>query len=298
MMLELEGRARFQRSARRTVVGIVAIAMGAASTAMAQQDDRWTVNFNGSGASAAADAVATDAGGILVAVAVHGAETGKVVVKLGGKPVQAKLAGYDPVSRLCFFKVAEGEVSKPAVWLSSAPDRPGVVLKAGVHTGRTSGWIKRVGGKVLPLALLQVDFDKVSVAPGTPLVDEEGKIAAIVFQRADGHSVYAIPAEAVHRVRKDILQNGRLVRGWLGLSLRVDGDSPKIVRVLPNSPAEDAGMQEGDLISRIGDRKITSYPDVADAFFYVVPGEGVNVSIKRGSRDLDFTLMPTAEKAR
>jgi len=279
---------------------MIAIAIGSVAAGIAQQDDRWTVNFNGASAPAAADAVAvaTDAGGILVAVALQGAETGKMVVKLDGKPVQAKLAGYDPVSRLCFLKLAEGEVVKPAAWLSHAPDRSGVVLKAGAASGRTGGWIKRVGGKVLPLALLRVDFEKTAVAPGTPLVDAEGKIAAIVFQKADGNAVYAIPAEAVHRVRKDIQQSGKLVRGWLGLSLRVDGDSPKIVRVLPNSPAEDAGIQEGDLISRIGNRKITSYPDVADAFFYVVPGDGVDVSIKRGSRDLDFTLIPTVEKAR
>lgn len=274
--------------------------MGAVAAGIAQQDVRWTVNFSGAGAPATADkvAVATDATGILVAVALHGVEAEKIMVKLDGKPVLAKPAGYDPVSRLCFLKLAEGEAVTAAAWLPRAPDRSGVVLKAGANSGRTSGWIKRVGEKVLPLALLRVDFDKAVVEPGTPLVDAEGKIAAIVFQKAEGNAVYAIPAEAVHRVRKDIQQNGQLVRGWLGLSLRVDGDSPKIVRVLPNSPAEDAGIQEGDLIYKIGGQKITGYPDVADAFFYIVPGEGVNVSIKRGSRELDFTLIPTVENAR
>lgn len=235
---------------------------------------------------------------MLVAVAVHGVESGKLVVRLGGKPVQAKLAGYDPVSRLCFLKPVEAGVTKPADWLARAPDRTGVMLKAGGSTGRTNGWVKRVGEKVLPLALLRVDFDGPVAEPGTPLLDAEGKIAAIVFQKADDRAVYAIPAEAVHRVRKDIEQKGKLVRGWLGLSLRVDGDSPRIVRVLPESPAEDAGIQEGDLITKIGDRKISGYPDVANAFFYVVPGEAVSVSVKRGSRDLDFTLIPTVEKAR
>lgn len=297
-MLVSEGRAHFQRSATRTVVGILAVAMVSMVVGMAQQDDRWTVNFNGAAAASDAVAVPTDGGGMLVAVALRGAEAEKMVVKLDGKPVQAKLAGYDPVSRLCFLKLPEGGVAKPAVWLSQAPDPLGIVLKAGAHSGQANGWIKRVGGKVLPLALLRVDFDKAVVTPGTPLVNAEGKIAAIVFQRAEGNAVYAIPAEAVHRVRKDIQQNGKLVRGWLGLSLRVDGDSPKIVRVLPSSPAEDAGIQEGDLIARIGVREITSYPDVADAFFYVVPGEGVDVSVKRGSRDLAFTLIPTVEKAR
>lgn len=274
--------------------------MGAVAVGMTQQDARWTVNFNGASAPATGDAVAvaTDAGGILVAVALHGAETDKVVVKLAGKPVQAKLAGYDPVSRLCFLKPMEGENITPVAWLTRAPERSGVILKAAGKPGRTDGWIKRVGGKVLPLALLRVEFDGGTVEPGTPLVDADGKIAAIVFQKGEGSAVYAIPAEAVHRVRKDIQQNGKLVRGWLGVSLRVDGDSPKIVRVLPNSPAEDAGMQEGDLIGRIGDRKITSYPDVADAFFYIIPGEPVNVSVKRGSRDLDFTLIPAIEKGR
>ena len=273
--------------------------VGAVAVGMTQQAPQWTVNFNGPGAPVATDAVAvaTDAGGILVAVALHGAETGKLVVKLAGKPVRAEVAGYDPVSRLCFLKPLE-EIIRPVAWLSRAPERSGVILKAGGIPGITDGWIKRVGGKVLPLALLQVNFEGAMVEPGTPLTDAEGKIAAIVFQKGEGNAVYAIPAEAVHGVRKDIQKNGRLVRGWLGLSLRVDGDSPKIIRVLPESPAEDAGMQEGDLIVRIGDRAIAGYPDVADAFFYIIPGEGVNVAVKRGSRDLDFTMIPATEKAR
>lgn len=277
----------------------MATLVGAVAVGMTQQAPQWTVNFSGPGAPVTTDAVAvaTDNGGILVAVALHGAETGKLVVKLAGKPVQAEVAGYDPVSRLCFLKPLE-EIIRPVAWLARAPERSGVILKAGGNPGSTDGWIKRVGGKVLPLALLRVNFEGAMVEPGTPLTDADGKIAAIVFQKGEGNAVYAIPAEAVHRVRKDIQKNGRLVRGWLGLSLRVDGDSPRVIRVLPESPAEDAGMQEGDLIVRIGDRAITSYPDVADAFFYIIPGEGVNVAVKRGSRDLDFTMIPAIEKAR
>ncbi len=165
---------------------------------------------------------------------------------------------------------------------------------AGPQACRATGWIKQVGNKVLPLALLQVSFNQAVPPPGTPLVDSQQRIAAIVFQSSgNGNIGYAIPADAVHRVRRDLANGGRLRRGWLGLSLRAESTSPKVVKVLANSPAANAGIQPADVLLSVDSRRIADYADAANAFFYLVPGQPVRVKLLRGTKPLEFTVTPT-----
>jgi S1-C subfamily serine protease len=162
---------------------------------------------------------------------------------------------------------------------------------------RVSGWVKQVGGKILPLALLRVDFEGLVPPRGTPLWDSSGKVAALVFQESGtGNTAYAIPAEAVNRVRGDVCNGGHLVRGWIGFSLRADNPSPQIVRVLAGSPAASAGIKPGDVLLQVGDRQINDYADAVNAFFYLVPGRAVGVKILRGGSALAFKLTPTRSK--
>lgn len=266
-------------------------------------DDRWTVSFRPDGREDGSTAVAFQGtkGPLLVTVALQGGDLSNSRVRLGNQQVPARLLGYDPVSRLCFFNPADGAPVKVLGWRTGAGVQPGGLLTARSGKveilGKMEGWVNRIGGKVLPLALMKVGFGGSVPAPGTPLLDESGKVAAVAFQKSDAEPcVYAIPAEAVQRVARDISTNGRLVRGWLGVSLRVENVAPKIVRVLPGSPAGLVGMKENDLISKIGGRPISSYADVANAFFYVIPGEPVDVEVSRGEIVLAFTLMPAAEK--
>jgi S1-C subfamily serine protease len=269
------------------------------------QDQRWSVNFQSSSDTPGSGAATLPSGDdtMVVTVAGQGGDLTKSAVQLGGRPVVAKLVGFDSVSRLCFFKPVKADQAKAQIWLSRAPEKPGTPLNAltkeGPVSGRSTGWVKRVGDKVLPLALMRLEFDGRVPMPGTPLTDESGRVAAIVFQKGDTeNSVYAIPAEAVYRVLRDIRKGGGLIRGWLGVSLKVENETPKIVRVLPDSPAAEAGIREGDLISRIAGRNIVDYADVANAFFYIVPGEPLSVTIKRGGELLDFTLIPMVDRPR
>lgn len=103
---------------------------------------------------------------------------------------------------------------------------------------------------------------------------------------------YAIPAEAVHRVRQDILQGGRLIRAWSGIALRAESQTPQISRILPDSPAASAGIQANDVLLSIGTRRIVDYADAANAFFYLIPGQPVSVKLQRAGSPMEFTLTP------
>jgi S1-C subfamily serine protease len=183
-------------------------------------------------------------------------------------------------------------------WLDDARESIGKGLRSlnpdGPQRCRATGWVKQIGGKVLPLALLQIDFEGPVPPPGTPLLDPQNRVAAVVFQKAfSEHTGYAIPAEAVHRVRRDVCEGGILVRAWLGLTLNASNPTPRVVRVLPDSPAATAGIQPGDLLLQVGSRATADYADVANAFFYLVPGEPTRLSLMRGPQRIDLILTPS-----
>lgn len=261
---------------------------------------RWQVSYPPApnGRAAESTAVAVPGEPNLVAVVSSGADPANPTVRIGNRQVPVQVIGHDPVSRLGFYKVEGSVAPKPSVWLEHAGVVESINLQAMAPDGpvkcRINGWVKQVGGKILPLALLRVGFDKTVPPPGTPLVDGSGRIAGIVFQAADGANTgYAIPAEAVHRVRRDVCSSGRLVRGWLGLALRAETQTPQIIRVLPQSPAQAAGVRPNDVLLSVDKRQIADYADAANAFFYLVPGEPVKVRVMRGAETLEFVLTPT-----
>ncbi|MBC8126085.1 MAG: serine protease, partial [Gloeobacteraceae cyanobacterium ES-bin-144] len=237
-----------------------------------------------------------------VTVVMPGVDATRPALQIGNRPVPVQVIGVDLVSRLGFLKAEGGMIPKPIEWSDDTAASASAALQAIAPSGpikcRTAGWVKQVGGKILPLALLRVNFDQTVPPPGTPLVDSAGRVVGIVFQAAGaGNAGYAIPAEAVRRVQHDLLSGGRLVRGWLGLSLKAENQSPQIVRVLPNSPAAAAGIKPGDVLLNVGNRQVTDYADAANAFFYLIPGQAVRVKLLRGVDQFEYSLTPTKPQA-
>jgi len=297
--MEVPGCPRRRRPARMIGWMLIASALVCHSQPVAISP-RWQVTFPpvANGRASVATAVPVNGDSILVSVVAAGCNAANPAMSLGNNPVATKVIGYDPVSRLGFYKVNGNIPLKPTEWLEETGGSIGSPLHALAPSGtvkcRCTGWVKQVGGKILPLALLRVAFEQAVPPPGTPLCDEAGRVVAIVFQESgNGNTGYAIPSEAVHRVRRDVGSGGPLVRGWLGLSLRAENQSPQVVRVIANSPAASAGILPADVLLSVGTRQITDYADAANAFFYLVPGQAVRVKLLRGVEQLEFTLTPT-----
>lgn len=277
-----------------------AIAFAPTSHAQPKADSPdWKVIFQGASSESVAVSVGGDSTMVIIMAVGTDASTGKVL--LGSRSVSHKVIGQDPVSRLGFVQ-ADGSVPpKTMEWVEDSRNYANATLQVsgtdGIAKARSTGWIKQVGGKILPFSLLQVKFNQSVPPPGTPLLDDAGRVVAIVFQSSgSGNTGYAIPAEAVHRVKHDVANGGSLVRGWLGLALRAESKIPQISRVLPDSPAAAAGIKPNDVLLSIGNRQITEYADAANAFFYLIPGEAVRVKLLRGVEPLEFTLTPSKPK--
>ena len=216
----------------------------------------------------------------------------------GGAKTSVRVIGHDPVSRLGLLEFRGTETGgRRNTWLDSAADCVGNALTAPTPDGplpcRIIGWEKRVGGKILPLALLKVDFQGDVPPPGTPIMDDRNRIAGIVFQSAGrGRSGYALPAEAIHRVCRDIRNGGVLARPRLGLTLNAQNPEARVLRVLPGSPAAAAGIRPDDILLQVGGRSIRNYADVPDAFFYLIPGQPARIVVQRGSGRFEASITP------
>lgn len=131
---------------------------------------------------------------------------------------------------------------------------------------------------------------------GGPLVDLHGNIVGIntaIISRTGGNNGlgFAIPADIAQAVMEQIIETGDVRRGWLGISM--DPLDPAqahtlgikggvvIGAVLPDGPAERAGLLERDIITAIGGRTTENLVRLSNAIMLTKPDEPVEVSYIR-----------------
>lgn len=247
-------------------------------------------------------AIPMEKAAVVVSVFGTGADPDSAVLQLGADKVPLTKTTWDPVSKLLFLSVENTRPLQTMKW----KDEVGADINASLHTRESDGafacqsvgWVRHVAGKVLPFALMNVNFSRSVPQPGTAIVDDGGAVVGIVFQGSGtGNNGYAIPVEAVHRVKRDIINGGSLIRGWVGLALQSESSLPQISRILNGSPAALGGIHVEDVITRVGSRTVNDYADASNAFFYLVPGEPVTIGLRRGQQPLEITLTPTGPPA-
>lgn len=148
--------------------------------------------------------------------------------------------------------------------------------------------------------LVQTDA---SINPGNsggPLVDVKGRVVAIntaIVPFAQGIG-FAIPVNHAKRCASEIIEHGKVMRPWLGVSgLTITGevasyynlpvDTGAIVsEVWGDSPAEAAGLQKGDIIIGFGDKAINGVEDLVNEVQRRKIGEKVRVLLMREGQKL------------
>lgn len=200
-------------------------------------------------------------------------------------PGAHRLRAVDPISRLVLLEGASGRPRGLA----------GVVAAgAGLKDSRNGSAavverrVQLVDGRYLPFTVLEVRMS--AAPPGTPLVDDGGRMAAVVSDPAGPGLMYAIPAEVVGRVVDDLLAHGGLRRAKLGFALSPGREEARVTRVLPGTPAAEAGMLAGDVLRSIQGRPIHGYGDAVHEMFLLKPGAKVAVTVLRGRILKEFQM--------
>jgi S1-C subfamily serine protease len=143
---------------------------------------------------------------------------------------------------------------------------------------------------------------------GGPLVDSQGRVIGIntaIIAAAQG-ICFAIPINAAKHILPQLMQHGRVVRGYLGLHghnvplarplARLHGLSQascvEVVAVEENGPASQAGIEADDLIVTLGDQEVTSVDDLHKLLTQLPVGVPASVIILRGQRRLQRFVLP------
>jgi serine protease Do len=238
------------------------------------------------------------------------------VILADGSALVAEVIGIDPYADLAVLQ-AEGEM--PAVATLGNSD----TLKAGetvIAIGSPLGDFKNtvtVGvisatGRVLDTGkgyfmedLLQTDAAINQGNSGGPLVNMAGEVIGINTMIVRGNSStiaeglgFAIPSNTIHAIAEQIIQQGYFARPYLGI--RWQALTPNLARryglgaewgayvteVTLNSPAEEAGIEVGDIIIKIGDKEISENGSFVNALFAQQPGATVTLQVVRGQQTL------------
>ncbi|MCW1884476.1 S1C family serine protease [Luteolibacter flavescens] len=255
----------------------------------------WSAVFPSGDGDSKSSAFVVGDGRHVITVALSGAKTeaGKLISDERLLPAEVIL---DPVSRLVVFRLS-GPPGRAIPMMSESILPPGSPVKSadGIE-GKSSGWVKQVEGKILPLSLLKIDYPAKVPLPGTPLMNAAGNVVAVAHQPIGAKSGYAIPVEVVRRVLEDVQRGGHVSRGWIGLYLRPDAKSPQVTRVQEGSPSALAGVKTGDVLLQVGPRSLTEYADAVNAFFFLRPGVATPVRLKRGNEELTLSLTPVERR--
>jgi len=175
----------------------------------------------------------------------------------------------------------------------------------------TSGIVSAVGRMGLGVEgyedFIQTDA---SINPGNSggaLVDLNGRLVGIntAIIAPSGGNVgigFAIPADMVRAVLDELIEHGEVRRGNLGLTVQEmnlelarafgvdERDGVIVTAVEGGSPADDAGLDVGDVIVRIGERRIEGMVDYRARASVVMVGDEVEVEYVRGSRRREAEL--------
>ena len=238
------------------------------------------------------------------------ANANEVTVQLAdGRSARARVIGSDPDTDLAVLKIALQPLPAIELGRSDRLQVGDVVLAIGnpLAMGQTvtQGIVSATGRGQLGLAMFEnyVQTDA-AINPGNSggaLVDASGRLVAIntaVLRRQDGTEGigFAIPMNLVRGVVAELIDNGRVARGWLGVGLHdveaiiPSGGKPAagdIVRnaagaprlrgvaiagVLPGSPAATAGLGTRDLVLRLDGHRVVDARDLISRLAQRRPG--------------------------
>ena len=218
-----------------------------------------------------------------------------------GRVFDAELVGSDPDTDLALLRVIDG-VDLPSVVLGDS-DR----LEVGdwvVAIGNPFGLDRSVSHglisakeRVLGVGPLD-DFIQTDalINPGNsggPLFNMRGEVVGVnsaVISNAQGIG-FAVPINMVKDLLPNLLDNGHVERGWLGMTVVEEPGkhSAQVVDVYPGGPSAAAGLRSGDRVTTINGRPVDSYLQLLRKISLLAPGTLVRMGVQRGSAAREFT---------
>ena len=244
---------------------------------------------------------------------VDGAE--KITVKLNDKrEFSARVIGSDPQSDIALLKidakdlptVAIGNVDhlKVGQWVFA------IGAPFGLERTATKGIVSALGRSLPNDAYVPFIQTDVPINPGNsggPLFDLNGKVVGVnsqIFSRSGGYMglSFAIPANVAMDVVAQLKADGRVTRGWMGVSLQevtqdlarsFDLEQPRgalVADVSADGPAAKAGLKAGDVIVAYAGQPVNDSADLPPLVGSTKPGASKTLTVIRDGKEREITV--------
>jgi S1-C subfamily serine protease len=243
------------------------------------------------------------------------------VILNDGMHCTAMVVGKDAATDIALLSVGQSGLSAIPMG-DSGKLRVGQVAIAigsplGFQSTVTAGVISALGRSMRSLNgrliedIIQTDAALNPGNSGGPLVDSRSRMIGLntaIIQMAQG-ICFAIPVNTVRWVVSQLFKEGKVTRGFLGISGQTIPLPTKVVRyynlkkesgvqvisVVPDSPADKFGLHEGDVIVYMDENPIGSVDDVHRLLGKEYIGKPVNITLLRNWTQIEKLTIPVAE---
>jgi len=231
-----------------------------------------------------------------------------------GREASATILGRDPSVDLALLKV-NGNDLQPLAGADSASLKAGnlaavVGLTLDVGPSASLGILGAVGpsrrtwrGGTLD-QFIRLDASVYPSQSGAAVVDAEGRLIGMASQGLLRHSAVAVPLATIERVAKELIEQGRIRHGYLGVGVQgvavpasLRGKLPKpyesgliLLTVEADSPAERAAMQVGDILLSLNNKAVTDIEELQSALRGDAVGSRVKALVLRGGEPAEIEV--------
>lgn len=244
---------------------------------------------------------------------IDGADKILVTLPDSTKEYRATLVGTDPDSDLAVIRIDKRDL--PYIKFANSNGlKVGDVVFAignpfGVGETVTKGIISALNKNGIGINnyenFIQTDT---SINPGNSggaLIDTRGALVGIntaIISRSGGNLGigFAIPSDMVKHVVSQLIKDGKIERGYLGVGLQdvtndlresyANKDGAVVISIDKNSPAKKAGVMVWDLITEINGKKVKNSADLKNLIGALKPNQSVTLKVLRDKKELVFTL--------
>ena len=240
-----------------------------------------------------------------------------------GRNAQAKVVGVDPDTDLAVLKIELSDL--PSVVIGNSEHlRVGDVVFAignpfGVGQTVTQGIVSATGRYKLGISTFE-NFIQTDAAinpgnSGGALINAYGELIGIntaIFSQSGGSQGigFAIPESLAKDVMKQIIEHGRVVRGWLGIeaqdltpalaeSFGLDTTNGMLIAgVVRGGPADQAGLNPGDLLTAVDGKVVTDSHETMQQISRSLPGTKIDVEGLRNGQPFQANVEIVQRPAR
>jgi S1-C subfamily serine protease len=257
---------------------------------------------------------------------VDGADTVSVKLK-DGRTVEGKVLGEDPVTDVAVIKIEANNLPSVALGNSDVLQPGEAVIAIGNPLGLdntvTAGIVSAtersssdVGVPDKRVGFIQTDAAINPGNSGGPLLNARGEVIGMntaIIQGAQGLG-FAIPINTVQGIAQQLISNGKVEHPYLGVQMvtltpeikqelniesqgqiRIAADQGiLLIRVVSGSPADEVGLQEGDVIQTINNQPVKTTEEVQRLVERSTVGSQLQMTVQRDrtSRQVSVKLQP------